>query len=269
MKRIKKVVFIIVILGLCSGCTIKYNLEIRQNEVSENIMVSDSIVDGRTSEDIIDDYNYWIPVYNDINDPDLIMDGDDAGSKVNGVEYHEKTITQISNGYEHTYKYTYPIGRFNHANSLRLAYGNPNFYDGGSYINIRTNNENGLCNYSYFETMQVNIKVDLKVYKVKQSNAHSVNGNTYTWNLDRDNCDKSIISLTLDKINNNAGNKTNSTNVVTSASGRGTTGASNYQDNSSFTNYGLYILLVIIILVVIIGYVWFNKMKNRSNIMDD
>ena len=199
-----------------------------------------------------------MPVYDNIDSADLILDDNDAGIKIDGIEYHEKTINRINNGYYHTYKYTYPINEFNHANSLRLAFGKPSFYDGGSYINIRTNNENGLCNYDYFESMQVNIRVDLSVYSVEQSNADNVNGSTYTWNLNRNNCNDSGISLTLNKISN--------TSVSTT-----TTSRSDNENKSSvgLNNYVLYIFLGIMVLVIIFGYRWFNKMKDRGNMMDD
>jgi len=257
MKRIK-ILFVLLIVCLCSGCTINYDLEIKEKEIIENISITDITINERTSSDILSDYNYWMPVYDNIDDPNLIMDGDDAGSKIDGIEYHEKTINRINNGYYHTYKYTYPIDKFNHANSLKLAFGKPSFYDGGSYINIRTNNENGLCNYDYFESMQVNIRVDLSAYSVEQSNADKVIGSTYTWNLNRNNCNDSGISLTLNRISNASVSTT-------------TTSRSNNRDRNSggLDNYVLYIFLIVMVLIIILGYRWFNKMKERENGVDD
>jgi len=255
MKRIK-ILFVLVIVCLCSGCTINYDLEIKDKEIIENIMVTDTKIGSRDDNGILSDYNTWMPVYDNVQDDGLITDGDSG--KIDGIEYHEKSINRINNGYYHTYKYTYPIDKFNHANSLRLAFGKPNFYDGGSYINLRTNSENVLCNYDYFESMQVNIKVDLSVYSVEQSNADRVRGNTYTWNLNRNNCNDGGISLTLNKISN--------TSVSTTATSR-----SNNRDRNSggLDNYVLYIFLGIMVLVIIFGYRWFNKIKDRGNMMDD
>ena len=258
MKRIKRILFILVIALLCSGCTVKYNLEIKESEIIENIIVNDTFIEGRTSSDILNDYNSWMPVYDNIDNPDLIRDSDDEGGKIDGIEYHEKNITNINNGYYHTYKYTYPINRFSHANSLKLAFGKPIVYDGGSYLNLRTDNQNVLCNYDYFESLQVNIKVDLDKYTVSNHNAHRVSGSTYTWNLNRNNCNNSIISLTLNK-------KSNNTSAIT------TTKRNNEVDknNKGLDNYVLYIFLGVMVLVIIFGYRWFMNMKERDNGVDD
>ena len=258
MKRIKNVLLVLMIFVLCSGCTIKYDLEIKEFEVVENITVNDTIIDGRNENDILNDYKSWMPVYDNIDNPDLIQDSDDDGGKIEGIEYHEKNITKIDNGYKHTYSYTYPIKDFSHANSLKLAFGKPSFYDGGNYINLRTDNENVLCNYSYFETMQVNIKVDTNTYKVEKNNANRVKGNVYTWSLNRDNCHDSVISMTLNKINN--------TVITTTTSSNNGNGKKN---TNGLNNYVLYIFLGIMALVIFLGYRWFNKMKERDNGVDD
>ena len=259
MKRVYRLLVVLAICGLCSGCTINYNLEIKENEISENIIVNDTFINSRTSSDILNNYNSWMPVYDNIQNPDLIRDSDDDGGKIVGVEYHEKKITSINNGYYYTYKYIYPINRFSHANSLRLAFGKPSFYDGGSYINIKTNSENALCNYDYFESLQVNIKIDQDVYKVNQTNAHSINGNTYTWNLNRNNCNDSVISLTLDKTI-----KTESDDNPNPSDNDNKQNSNNNRDS-----YAMYIFLGIIIIIIIIGYILFNKMKVKGNSMDD
>ena len=257
MKRIKKILFVLGLLVLCTGCTINYDLEIKESEIIENIVVNDTITLGRTSKDILDTYNTWMPVYDNIDNPDLIQDSDDNDGKVDGIPYHQKSKKEITDGYSLTYKYTYPIGEFNHANSVKLAFGRPNFYDGGSYINIRTDNINALCNYDYFESLVVKIKVDLDTYTVEKNNAHKVKGNTYTWKLDRSNCNNSVISMTLNK-NNNVVVST------TSASGNG----GNRRHGNGLNGYVLYIFLGIVVLVIILGYRWFNQVKERENGVD-
>ena len=260
MKRIKKTLFILMLLILCSGCTIKYNLEINEFEIVENITVSDTAMLGRTNNDILETYDTWMPVYDNIDNPDLIQDSDDDGGKIEGIEYHEKNITKIENGYKHTYKYTYPIDKFNHANSLKLAFGKPSFYNGGSYINLRTDSDNVLCNYDYFESLQVNIKIDTNTYKVEKNNANRVKGNTYTWSFNRDNCHDSVISMTLSKINNT---------VITTTTSKSSNNGNSGKTTNGLNNYVLYIFLVVMVLIIFVGYRWFNKMKERDNGVDD
>ena len=258
MKRIKKLLFVFLMIGICSGCTIKYDLEIKENEVIEKIIVDDVEMAGRTSNDILNTYNSWMPVYDNVDNPDLIQDSDDDEGKIAGIEYHNKSKVKTEDGYRLNYNYTYPIDEFKHANSMKLAFGSPSFYNASDYINLRTNNVNALCNYDYFESLQVNIKVDLSTYKVRQSNAHKVKGNVYTWNLNQSNCGKSVISLTLDKIN-----KT----VVKTTTVKGNTNG-NKKKSNGLDSYVLYIFLIIMIGVIIYGYRWFNQMKERDNGVD-
>ena len=95
MKRIKKLLFVFLIIGICSGCTIKYDLEIKENEVIEKIMVDDVEMAGRTSNDILNTYNSWMPVYDNIDNPDLIQDSDDDEGKIAGIEYHNKSRLKL------------------------------------------------------------------------------------------------------------------------------------------------------------------------------
>lgn len=261
MKRIYKLLLVLVIFLVCSGCSINYNLDIKESEITENIIVNDTAINGRVSSDILKDYQTWMPVYNNIENSDLISDSDGEGNlgKIDGIEYHEKTITTINNGYYLTYKYTYPIDKFNNANSIRLAYASPKVYNTSNYINIKTDDVNVLCRYAYFESLHVNITVDKNIYEVGQTNADKVNGDIYTWNLNRSNCDNSVISLTLNK-------KTNTSSSSSTSSSQ--SGPSNNKI-VSLNNYVLYIFLGLIILIIILGYKWFNKMKNRENIVDD
>ena len=256
MKRIKKILLVLVLCALCSGCTIKYDLEIGESQVIENIVVNDTMILERTNNDILEMYNTWMPVYDNIDNPDLIQDRDDDDGKIDGIPYHEKAITKIDSGYKHTYTYTYPINDFNHANSFKLAFGKPSFYVGGNYINLRTDNENVLCNYDYFESLQVNIKVDLNTYTVEKNNANRVKGNVYTWNLNRNNCHNSVISMTLNRSNNTVVTTTTSSSSVSREK-------TNWLDN-----YVLYIFLGIMVLIVILGYRWFMNMKERDNRVD-
>ena len=86
-------------LALCTGCTINYDLEIKESQIIEEIDVNDILINGRTSDDILKNYNSWMPVYDNIDNPDLIQDSDDNDGKIEGIPYHEKSITKISDGY--------------------------------------------------------------------------------------------------------------------------------------------------------------------------
>lgn len=257
MKRIKRMFIAFILLSLCSGCTINYNLEITSDTVKETIKITDTITNDRNKTDILKVYNRWIPAYIDsINGNGK---GYDSSIKNEDFEYHKKNIKELDNGYYYTYEYDYPIYKYNDAVATREAYIKRNFYKGNDYIMINTSDENLLCNYSYFESLKVTISIDEDIYKLNYTNADTKKNNTYTWNIDRNNCNNSQILLKLDiiKNNNNVINKDDNNNKEQNNN--------NITINNQSNNYPLYIFFAILIVAFFLGYNWFNNLKSKNN----
>ena len=68
MKRINKLLVAFMLLFLCSGCSINYHIEITEDYVKETIKVNDIIKSDRTKNDILNQYQSWIPAYTESND---------------------------------------------------------------------------------------------------------------------------------------------------------------------------------------------------------
>lgn len=249
MKRIKNSLLIIILLLVCSGCTINYNLEINKDTIDEVIEVNDIVMNDRSKEAIYNDYQSWVPVYINIDDETLITD--DMNIKIDGIDYHEKEIRELPNGYEYTYKFTYPINKYNDAATLREVFTKRKAFSTNDYLILKTDHINLLCNYPFFESLNINIKVADDSYKLNYTNG-TINNNTYSWILNRDNCNNSEIILNLDKVTHKTDNKNDNLK----------------QDNKN-SNYTYYIVLGIIIIFIVAGYLIFNKISHDANIMDD
>ena len=65
MKRISKLFIAFILLSLCTGCTINYNLEITSDTVKESIEVTDTVINDRNKTQILKEYQRWIPAYID------------------------------------------------------------------------------------------------------------------------------------------------------------------------------------------------------------
>lgn len=253
MKRINKLLISLMILILCSGCSINYEIEITKDNVKETIDTTDTIFSDRTKEDIYNEYQSWFPVYINAFGDELLEY--DISTKFDNVEYHQKSINEIDNGYHYTYKYTYPINKFNNASSLRQAYAKRNFYIGKEYISINTDSTNLLCNYSYFEDLNVTISVDKNIYNVDYNNAHNISGNKYIWKLNRNNCKESKIILTLKyKELNTEPNNSETPN--------------NKGNQNKNNGYVMYIFYGILIILVIVGYFIIKNIKNKGDKFD-
>ena len=245
MKRVNKLLIAFILLTLCSGCSINYNIEITKDTVKETIKVTDTVMSNRSKSEILSEYERWIPAY---IDNDITIEYD-SSIKSDIFEYHEKTIKELDSGYYYTYTYTYPIDKYNKASSTRQAYNKRKFFVDNDYITINTDKENLLCSYSYFNEIKITISIDSEVYKVNHTNADKVSGNNYIWELDRSNCDDSEIILTLDNINpidnqNDDNKKDNEKNI--------------------FSDYVMYIFFGSLALIIFLIYKWFNKLKEKN-----
>jgi len=250
MKKIKLFILLTIIILTCTGCSVEYNINITEDNIEESINISDNITSTRTKEDILEEYNTWYPTYVNYITEGETIEIEDFSYKTEGVEYHQKKIENLNNGYKYTYNYTYPIDKYYDAYTLARTYNEVTVQKRYDSLVVKTSKANYLCDYDYFDEVKVNITVDPKVYKLNYTNTSDVIGNTYTWTLNRSNCNDSQILLTLDTIS----------------------GIKNDQDNNldikPWSEYTLYMFLGILVLIIIVVYFIFKKMKEKNEKMD-
>lgn len=86
----KKVLLLILILITCTGCSVEYNINITENNIEEEINVTDYKTSKRTNEEILTHYNTWYPTFVNYIKNGESIELNDYSKKVNGIEYHEK-----------------------------------------------------------------------------------------------------------------------------------------------------------------------------------
>ena len=251
MKKIKLLLLITLIITLCTGCDIEYNLKINEDNIEEIINVRDYITENRNRTDILNHYNMWYPTFVNYLKEGETIEIEKFDKKVDNIEYHEKSIDEINNGYNYKYKYIYDIDNYYDAYSLANTYIDTNVLNQDEILVLRSKKENLLCQYNYFDSLKVNITIDPKIYKLNYTNTSNINNNTYTWHFDRNNCDNSEIVLTLDKIE-----KTEDKIIIPDDDKK--------DKNNNKKDFTMYIFYVILLLCIIIGYIKFKKMKNKS-----
>lgn len=262
----KYFIIIILILFLCTGCNIEYNLTISEDNISEKISIVDTVSYNRSEKDILNIYNRWYPTFVNYITEGETIEIKDYNKKYDGIEYHDKTINAINNGYNYIYTYNYDIDNYYDSYPKVNVYLDSYVYNDNDKLVLRTSEENLLCKYSYFDSLKVNITIDSTVYKLNYTNSLDINNNTYTWVLDRSNCKDSKILLTLEKINsiNNIseiyGDKNSSNDKLTTVNKVGKL--------SALDNYILYIFLFVIVLIIYFGYKWFMEFKEKNNNID-
>ena len=283
MKKRKFLFLLILILITCTGCSVEYNINITSNNIEEIINVTDYINENRTNEEILKEYNTWYPTFVNYIKEGETIETESFDSKIPNVEYHQKEIKTLDNGYKYMYKYTYPIKEYYDSYVLASVFEKVTVQKNHNNLVIRTSKENFLCDYSYFDNAKVNITIDPQVYEVNYTNTVNVNNNTYTWYLDRNNCKDSEIVLTLhtksnvnnvtqDSSNNDNNNQVNNSNNNNNTITNNTTNNNQNNINNNSNEYAPYIFVVVAITIILIGCFVFKKLKEKfeknSNIDD-
>ena len=252
MKRIRRFVLLIILMLTCTGCTIEYNIDITEDTIEEVLNVTDYITSNRTSQDILKHYNTWYPTYVNFLENKESIEIEDFSQKVDGIEYHNKSIKETYDGYSYTYSYKYPIDKYYDAYVLANTFLETTVHQGNNTLVIKTDKKNLLCQYDYFDSIKVNITIDPNIYTINYTNSQNIKNNTYSWTLDKSNCNNSQIILTLDKIQKD-------NEIIDNPS--------NIQKNNN-NDYTMYIFFGILILLILIGYFIYTRFKQKNENFD-
>ncbi len=174
MNKVKMLFAIFCIIVACSGCSVKYDLQVRDDEINENISFSD----------------YEINYNNDL----LISPFESYSQK-----YSYSGFSTSKNGYYLTKQF----------NDISLYIDNSAIFDlFNNYDFASVTNKNVKIDFSFSEFKSVvndlgkinSLEVDIYVpYFVSKNNADKVSGNTYTWIIDDFENDEIIINFDMGK----------------------------------------------------------------------
>lgn len=211
----KKMLFLIFTIFLFTGCTCDYNLSFNEDGFTEDISVLDNNISESELEFLI------------------FMNGGDENSPFGYYEIN-KIINDNEKGIKINHKYDY---NSNILGSFETCYTDYDFDIDKNEINIETYGNFGCFNYfNDNDKIKINIQTD---FIVDYNNADEINGNIYTWIIDKNNLNKKI------KIDINRVKKRN--------------------ENSNNNNKFLTVCMVIGIGIVVLGLVIFLKSFNSKN----
>lgn len=220
----KKILILLCLILMITGCNVEYNVTINNDKIDENITVyTDSL--NFTSES---DGNS-----NNINNIDYYA----YNSSDNKYKYN-KTIKKSNNLYEINLTYTHTPNEFVNSTSLNYfkyhSFINDEKY---YYIKLQDGLKNGYKD-KISKTVLVKINTDNKVV---QNNADKIEGNTYIWEITKENADKKEILFQVMKNEKNDG-------FV-------------YKTNGNVLIMGSIAIFIVIVLIIVI-YLGFNKLFN-------
>ena len=245
MKKRKLLILIILILTITTGCSIEYNITINKDTIKEEIIVDDIITTTRSKEKILEHYNKWYPTYVNYMKTEEKIPLKNFNKKYQGIEYYNKSIKEINNGYQYKYFYTHNIDDYYDGYALANTFEDVTIQETEKTLVLKTSAESFFCNYDYFDSIKVNVTFNPKNYQINYTNAINVENNTYTWTINKSNCNTSQMILTLNKI------------INTDSS----------EDNIK-QDYSMYMFYGILLGIVIIGYFIIKKQKSKLNDFD-
>lgn len=178
---LKKIVLLLPLLLLVTGCGSTYEIEF-------------------TQEDTIKD---TISIFEDNDKVERFSkkDEEDFLNKLldfeRGYEHYKRELytTEDITGYKYTYDFTYE--EYDAMSQLRKCYEDLTLNVTDDKIELKTKGE-FLCVTYHNEMpyMEITIKSD---YKIKDSNANTQDSNTATWKITKNNYKKTPIEITFDK----------------------------------------------------------------------
>lgn len=180
----KKVLLFIVCILMLTGCDVEYNLTIDNYSFDEKITLS-LLKQDISFENMKDYLKNKIPISNERYE----------------TRFYESSIDVHENSYDLVYDYSHDFNSFKQGFFVNNCYTDISIDEEADEINISSgqdfkclNPDNGLV----ADNAKINIKTKLEVL---DNNADSVNGDTYTWNIDRNNYETKTINLKLKRTN--------------------------------------------------------------------
>ncbi|MGN0966624.1 MAG: hypothetical protein ACI4OP_03410 [Candidatus Coprovivens sp.] len=178
---LKKIVLLLPLLLLITGCGSTYEIEFTQNNtIKDTISIfEDSDKVERFSKKDEEDF---------LN---KLLDFE------RGYEHYKRELytTEDITGYKYTYDFTYE--EYDAMSQLRKCYEDLTLNVTDDKIELKTKGE-FLCATYHNEMpyMEITIKSD---YKIEDSNANTQNSNTATWKITKNNYKNTPIEITFDK----------------------------------------------------------------------
>lgn len=235
----KRILILIILLLFTTGCTCEYDLTIDGNKYMETI----TFTAESPSENNSFNKNWNIPVDEDLfNNP-----GDpDSNTKMENIYNYNISNNKLT--------FNYDFSSYNIENSTAVS---------KCYNKLTVSNYNDTTIISTspkakcFEENPPLTKVKVKITvdrPVISNNADSINGNTYIWNISKNNANDKSINIILDNsnIDQNIVNNPNNNNNI----------------EGIINKYAIYIFFIIIGVIVYCGYKWFMEFKEKNNNID-
>lgn len=246
----KKLLLLISLLFIVSGCSATYNIEIKDNKIYETLSIIEknkNLWDSKRANgliyrnQILDAKSWPLGSFYDKQTSEY------EAEKVDGFEYYDISLINNTSSLGLKYSYTFDNSNYDKSTLLRNCFSNVSKYTNNG-LTVITTSVGFKCfnDYDMLENVKVNIVTD---YEVQGHNADSVNGTTYSWSINKNNANKKIIYIKYYSKTNKKDEQTTDEKV------------------KSFWKTNWYIFVIILFCLLVIGLFIFNNIneKNKNN----
>ena len=168
----KKILFLIFMIFLLSGCSATYHLTIDDEKFIEKLSVENVTID--TTEKIFLPTNY------------NVEESEAFNRKIKGIDYYN--VKMKDNNYSLSYEFN--SKEFSYSRILNSCYKKIEaLYNDGDYIISTVGDFNCFEYYNDLDHVQVKITSH---YKLVDTNADEIDGHNYIWNINKSQPDKGI-----------------------------------------------------------------------------
>lgn len=241
----KKIILIVFLVMLLTGCDITYNLSVSEDEFVESTIFNTSTTDG-TKEYLYNLYREEYPIY--IDQEYLYYD---PYSQITGNDYYTKNYNELENGYIFNYQASYNYDDFSRARSLNTIFNTigVGYLDTEDYYYLSMS---GIKIFNYnntINTITINIEFDRDAI-ILSNNADTVSGNTYTWQLNPTNLkDINITYRFLHLTDPDPEPETPENNPSNSDTEQNEEVSNWVNDNKVIVYVGVFVILVCVIII--------------------
>lgn len=173
----KKIVLLIGLLILLTGCTAEVNINVSSSGIYEQVNIVTYANQTLTKEQLSSAFREYVPAFGDV----LMADGE-ADIKKDGISYYSRNMSDIGSGYKTTYGYKFGFDEYNRARTVKEGFKDAIIQSDTVDKQIMfTTDSSGIKYFGYYPELE-NIKINItSEYAVKESNADYVNNGVYTW----------------------------------------------------------------------------------------
>lgn len=194
MKKIK-ILFLILIMFLLSGCTFEYNINVDKDVISENNIV---YIEGTTFDNVESTFENMVSKYT---------------GPTNSLGMYTSSIVKENDLFGISYQRDYSYRNYNYSISFSSCYDVYKMIEEDDKLIISTGKDfNCFDKYDELDEVVVNLTSN---YYVEKSNADVVDGDKHMWYITKDNDNNKPINVTIDLTKPISNNKSSWLNAFT------------------------------------------------------